>query len=55
MIYCRERYYIEIGRTVERKRLCEMVWSGIQSTGSRYRHIQNCRGAAYLNWGVDFE
>ena len=26
-----------------------MVWSGIQSTGSRHQHIQNCRGAAYLN------
>ena len=51
MIYCTERYYIENGRTIERKRL-ETVWSGIQSTGSRLCHVQNCRGAAYLNHGL---
>ena len=30
-----------------------MVWSGIQSTGSRHQHIQNCRGAAYLNTATE--
>jgi len=38
MNYCKERYYIESGRAIDKMRMCEMVWSGIQSTGSGHWH-----------------